>query len=93
MLILVFLVLNDFNVRESNVIQLSLKESVLIRSKYTFGSKTKIEFENYVCAIYGCKPFLLASTAYLPYFVKIFLFNPDENIYSVYQCTFFKVCN
>ena len=40
----------------------------------------KIEFENYVCAIYGCKPFLLVSTAYLPYFVKIFLFNPDKNI-------------
>ena len=53
----------------------------------------KIEFENYVCAIYGCKPFLLESTTYLPYFVEIFLFNPDENIYSVYQCTFFKVCN
>ena len=43
----------------------------------------KIEFEDYVCAISGCKPFILESTAYLPYFVKIFLFNPDENIYSV----------
>ena len=43
----------------------------------------KFEFENYVCAIYGCMPFLLESIAYLPFFVKIFLFDPDENIYSV----------
>ena len=31
-------VLNDVNVREGNVIQPSLKGSVLIRSQYTFGS-------------------------------------------------------
>ena len=43
----------------------------------------KIEFENYVCAIYGCMTFRLESTAYLPYFVIIFLFDPDENIYSL----------
>ena len=48
------LVLNDVNVRDSNVIQPSLKESVLIRSYYTFGSLKTIEFENYECAIYGC---------------------------------------
>ena len=43
----------------------------------------KIEFGNYVYSIYGCMSFILESTAYLSYFVKIFLFDPDENIYSV----------
>ena len=78
------LVLNDVNVRESNVIKPSLKELVLIRSKNNLSGLKKIEFENYICAIYGCKSFILESTAYLPYFVKIFLFNPDKNIYCVY---------
>ena len=32
----------------------------------------------------------LESTAYLPYFVKIFIFNSDENIYGVYKSTFFQ---
>ena len=81
-----FSCLNDVSVRESNVIQPSRKESVLIRSFIHLAGKRKFEFEfeNYVCAIYGCKPYLLENTAYLPYFVKIFIFNPDENIYSVY---------
>ena len=78
------LVLNDVNVRESNVINRHSRSRYLSEFNIILARLKKIEFENYVCAIYGCKLFLLESTVYLPYFVKIFLFNPDENRFSVY---------
>ena len=37
--------------------------------------------------------FVLENTAYPPTFVKMFVCNPEGNIYSVYECTFLKVRN
>ena len=50
----------------------------------------RIEFENYECVIHGCKQLPLENTAYLPNSIKMFLFNPEENIFNVYECAFFK---
>ena len=33
------------------------------------------------------------NTAYLPNFVKMFLCNLEESIYSVYVCDFYQKCN
>ena len=36
---------------------------------------------------------VLENTVYRSTFVKMFLCNLDENIYSVYECVLLKVCN
>ena len=37
--------------------------------------------------------FVLENTACLSTFVKMFLYNSEENIYSVYEFAFLKACN
>ena len=44
--------------------------------------------ENYGYVIYACLMFILENTACHSTFVKMSLYNSEENICSVYKCAF-----
>ena len=76
------LVLNDVNVRESNVINRHSRSQYLSEVKTILAIKEKLNLKTMYAPFIVVSRFLKHYSA-LPYFVKIFIFNPGGNIYSV----------
>ena len=73
--------LNYLNVRWGNVLKLSHEKSVPVKKL----KKGKLVQKLLICdSCMFLKMFVLENTSRLSTFVKMFLYNSEENIYSVY---------